>query len=321
MFLSANIDSAVWAAIVSGVVSYIISKRQGKLQYIIAERKEWREKIRMVAQELEGASYENTLKVLTELKVRINSFGNNGVLKDYGSDAHIWKVIHELEERKIRGKELESKQKQLIEYISLLLKSDWERSKKEVKGDIYSVLSGVFFLITAVSFCVSLFYYSKKVESVSVIMIIGIYALMMIATHILLCYENKITYRSILNGMITSDPKQYSSCRLIGCYVICLIGAIVLTVIFGLLVWGAFTEMKCGKYFYLSAMVIVILYMFGLGFQVASRYLYIDNQYHYVNAINKIRANYEKNDELLGDRCKMGKCKSTKKYIGKQNKV
>lgn len=31
------------------------------------------------------------------------------------------------------------KQKQLIEYLSLLLKFDWERSKKEAKGDIYNL--------------------------------------------------------------------------------------------------------------------------------------------------------------------------------------
>lgn len=38
------LGSTVIAAICSGMVSYIISKRQGNLQYITAERKEWREK-------------------------------------------------------------------------------------------------------------------------------------------------------------------------------------------------------------------------------------------------------------------------------------
>lgn len=37
------LGSAVIAAIFSGLVSYIISRRQGSLQYITGERKEWRE--------------------------------------------------------------------------------------------------------------------------------------------------------------------------------------------------------------------------------------------------------------------------------------
>lgn len=62
---------AVVAAIFSGIISYLISRRQGNLQYITQERKEWREKIREIASAIDGASYKETLRTLTQLKVRI----------------------------------------------------------------------------------------------------------------------------------------------------------------------------------------------------------------------------------------------------------
>lgn len=69
------LSSAVIAAILSGIISFLISRRQETLQYITGERKEWREKIREIAYNLNGANYKDTLKLLTELKVRINAFG------------------------------------------------------------------------------------------------------------------------------------------------------------------------------------------------------------------------------------------------------
>lgn len=123
----------------STVISFIISRRQGSLQYITGERKEWREQIRNIAYNLNNASYGKTLKILIELKVRINGFGMNR--KNCMEDAHIWEVIHEIEKEKPSNEILNRRQKQLIEYISLLLKYDWERSKREIRGNTYKVLS------------------------------------------------------------------------------------------------------------------------------------------------------------------------------------
>lgn len=89
----------------------------------------------ILQKKLDGASYYDTLDRLTDLKVRINSFGNN-VSERYDDDAHIWEVIKELEEKRISDKVLRQMQEQLVEYLSLLLKMDWERSKREVKGNI-----------------------------------------------------------------------------------------------------------------------------------------------------------------------------------------
>ena len=63
------LGSAVIAAICSGLVTYIISKHQGNLQYITAERKEWRDKIIEIATRLYKADYKETLKILVDLKI------------------------------------------------------------------------------------------------------------------------------------------------------------------------------------------------------------------------------------------------------------
>ena len=92
------LSSAVISAVISGCVAVLNFRRQNNLQYITGERKEWREEIRKIAQGLHGASYKETLELLVRLKVRINAFGNKGIKTSYMYDAHIWKVIAEIEE-------------------------------------------------------------------------------------------------------------------------------------------------------------------------------------------------------------------------------
>lgn len=152
------LSSAVIAAILSGIISFFISRRQETLQYITGERKEWREKIREITYNLNGANYKDTLKLLTELKVRINAFGNREVLVSYSSDAHIWDLINEIEKEEPKRNILKLMQKQLIEYLSLLLKVDWERSKKEVRGDIYNTISLLLLLASEIFFIENLLY-------------------------------------------------------------------------------------------------------------------------------------------------------------------
>ena len=62
------LSSAVISAVISGCVAVLNFKRQNNLQYITGERKVWREEIRTIAQELNGASYKETLDALVRLK-------------------------------------------------------------------------------------------------------------------------------------------------------------------------------------------------------------------------------------------------------------
>ena len=99
---------------------------------------------------------------MTALKVRINAFGNNGVSSYLKDDVHIWELINEIEEKKPCPKVLKLQQELLIQYLSLLLKSDWERSKKEVMGDIYKLLSRICYISSA---CVAVlpYFFLKKI--------------------------------------------------------------------------------------------------------------------------------------------------------------
>lgn len=69
------LGSAVIAASISGVVAIVTSRKENNLQHITVERKAWREEIRNIAEELHEAEYEQTLKILTKLKDRINACG------------------------------------------------------------------------------------------------------------------------------------------------------------------------------------------------------------------------------------------------------
>lgn len=194
MDINTILSSTVIVAVMSGFVSYIIARRQGNLQYITGERKEWRDKIREIAHIVDGASYEKTLVILNELKLRINAFGNNAVQISYSSDAHIWELIKDLENKKPSKQELTMKQRQLIEYISLLLKYDWERSKREVKGNIYEIITKTLYLILSVYLIVCI-YISRDVINVEnygwidIFSMIGCYILMITICNILCNFE------------------------------------------------------------------------------------------------------------------------------------
>jgi len=137
------------------------NKVDNKLQYITSERAKWREEIREIAHRLQSAEKDEIDKILCELKVKINTYGianKDNVFQD----AHIWKIIKTLENPQgsnIEEKENEIKKakKILIEYLSCLLKHDWERSKGEVIGDntiIISAIINILFFISIVICCV-----------------------------------------------------------------------------------------------------------------------------------------------------------------------
>ena len=128
------IASGIISTIISTTFSFLVNKNNNNLQYIINERKAWRSEIRIISEELYSASQFNIGGILVRLKVRINAFGKLNV-NDCERDSHIWLVIRVLETTKSYDEFVIYKSK-LIELLSLLLKYDWERAKREVKGNI-----------------------------------------------------------------------------------------------------------------------------------------------------------------------------------------
>lgn len=119
------------ATIIGVIVSYFTFHKTSKLSYITQERKEWRADIRKIVDELEVCPFSKKKRVLTKLKTRINTYGK--LTEDVGKDSHIWKQIEIIEN--CRAKEYEKQKDKLILFLSLLLKDDWERAKKEVIGE------------------------------------------------------------------------------------------------------------------------------------------------------------------------------------------
>jgi len=113
------------------IVSYFTFRKSSKLNYITQERKEWRESIRTIVEELERCPYDKRKQVLTKLKTRINTYGFCG--ENERKDSHIWKQIYIIE--KCEQNDYENCREKLILFLGLLLKDDWEKAKKEVNGE------------------------------------------------------------------------------------------------------------------------------------------------------------------------------------------
>lgn len=156
------LGSVVVAAIISGIVAIYKSDKANKLEHITKERSEWRKEIRKCSEKLGGASYQPTRKICDKLKVRINAFGK-GVSNKYSQDAHIWKLIEEIESDNFRMDDLPKFQTALQEYLTLLLKWDWEKSKKEVSGDRKRFLEYILWIFSALLYAGGVFYELKEV--------------------------------------------------------------------------------------------------------------------------------------------------------------
>lgn len=119
------------ASVIGTIISFIVFRKTIKLKYITKERKEWRCAIQEIVEKLENSVYDDRNKILVLLKTRINAYGINS--KSKLTDSHIWENIHKIEQCK--KEDFPILKEELIEYLSLLLKYDWERSKKEVYGE------------------------------------------------------------------------------------------------------------------------------------------------------------------------------------------
>jgi hypothetical protein len=116
---STLISSAVIAAVVAGIVALLTSERQLAAENVIQERKNWREKIRDLAADVyhainSGESDENKFRELrAKLALRLNPH-----------DAEDQKILELVAPDVSRADEFNQR-------VSLLLKHDWERAKRD----------------------------------------------------------------------------------------------------------------------------------------------------------------------------------------------
>ena len=158
--ISIIISSAVVAAIITALTNIFLNRKKDYLKYITSERKEWREKIRLAAFDLLNPAVTDISPILTTIKVNINPYGKqkSRVILE---DSHIWDAIAKLEElissNETPISEVSKKRELLADYLMLLLKMDWERSKTEVAGNERKIATVVLCIIQII--LISIFQY------------------------------------------------------------------------------------------------------------------------------------------------------------------
>lgn len=153
------------SVVIAAIIKFLQGIKDNRLQYITAERSLWRKEIKEIVRDIDSSKAKKILNVLTRLECNLNSYGyySNGQYPideklDYLKDEHIWKEIYNIKhsvEIKDKGA-FEIHKRRLIVSLILLLKFEWERSKREVRSMVeVPVAFGIY--ITSVA----LFFISK----------------------------------------------------------------------------------------------------------------------------------------------------------------
>lgn len=167
-FILAILGSSAFGAIISFLFTWLTNQKNNSLNYITDERRKWRKKIREVVNGIEKSKFQgkesnDISQYLSVLQVNINPYGKKRK-KDYEKDGHIWDIIEKINNSKTESEFIKDKGI-LLEYLSLMLKKDWERSKSEVRG--YSKIV-VYVGVVLLDFLIYMVYYFYilKLESV-----------------------------------------------------------------------------------------------------------------------------------------------------------
>ncbi len=136
-YFAVILSSTVIGAIITAFLNWIKNKKNNSLLYITKERKKWRKKIRCISLGIRkscfnGNGERNIETYLIQLQLCINPYGK-GKCAEYLSDGHIWEIIEQIRLAKNKTA-FENDKSILLDYLALLLKYDWERSKEEVVG-------------------------------------------------------------------------------------------------------------------------------------------------------------------------------------------
>ncbi len=297
MTLENILTSGVISAVIAGIFAFVQKYRNTRLKNITNERKMWRDDIRKLSEELQKADdYNSILSVLVKLKVKINAFGNVidydndyeniklsilnpndnchdldrqkliNLTKYYKNDAHIWKQIHLLESNDNKNIENKGQKTILIEYLSFLLKYDWERSKSEILINRQSIYSNIVFLLSSILVALSVFFNSQTKDKLfTIITVISLFSL---------CY------------IISSFPKydffdkiDYDKRKIDG---VCFIPTLVIMLIIFLVNLGNLSSVvssKSNDMILLVFSLLLLLYSIGLNCGTIIKRISLDEEY------------------------------------------
>lgn len=169
------LSGAGLGAVLSAILVFINNSKKNKLDFITKERSEWRRDIQIILDDLGKVG--KRAEAIQRLKSRINPYGKNETVDNgddfYLHEGHIWSLINTIDISNT------SQIEKLSDYVRLLWKYDWERSKREIKFDIFN--SFIYFILVIGSISNSLLilfkfedWYLKVIFGLlSIIMILG----------------------------------------------------------------------------------------------------------------------------------------------------
>lgn len=192
-FLEKLLKPEIIVAIITGIVSLITllykTNRESRLSRITDERTKWRDEIRKLStaisiidvEHMEGKTKRIFYSKLSSLETRLNSYGINS--KDYLKDCHIWRCIENLRNDNDCTNDEKNR---LIKFLSLLLKYDWDRTKKECSLNINELLG---YIIYATSNALIVFIAYNKFDNVKikeVVLLLFVFSSVFFSPHILM---------------------------------------------------------------------------------------------------------------------------------------
>lgn len=144
------ISGAGIGAVLSAFLVFINNSKKNKLDFITKERSEWRREIKLIIVDL--LSENNRCSAINRLETQLNPYGRNIKENNYEfyiSDGHIWKLVDKFD---YSTKNVN----RITKYLELLLKYDWERSKREIYNNyedaFFLLINFLLFLFTIYSF-------------------------------------------------------------------------------------------------------------------------------------------------------------------------
>lgn len=191
----AILGSTVISGIINTIFNYFQKDKDNRINNISSERTLWRNTIREIAEEL--SSNELTISkfdtIIVRLKIRINPlevqkindisessiFNKNKWVEKNG---YITEILDEIQKKRIDTNEMAEfydLRNLLIDRISLLLKLDWERSKREIVGEVRDKIFILFTFIYTTCFIlliyINTFYsYTNNITTTNLFLIFGL---------------------------------------------------------------------------------------------------------------------------------------------------
>ena len=197
------ISGAGIGAVLSAILVFVNNSKKNKLEFITKERSEWRRDIKSIIVDLLNGN--NRHSAIYRLETQLNTYGRYISKEDeyefYMNDGHIWKLIDNFD--------YSSKNVRILtKYLELLLKFDWERSKREIKFDAINNL--IYFVLVVGSLSNFLFLLNIKeiLDTVlltlsSLFMILGIFFFGDVSRKINEETKSKRLFLAILFGSIS----------------------------------------------------------------------------------------------------------------------